>query len=289
MKALLKALSATLLLTLPPLLAAAPLPDWVGPRELDHPRLGQVLETRSGHWWSAAQLVEHLVDEPYVLVGEKHDNPDHHRLQHWLLAELHARRPQAALVMEMLDSGQQAAVDALQNQSLPDDGVLQQRLQWSKGWDWTLYGPLVRWGLTTPERLLAANLDRTEMRALYADPAPLAAVYADPARDQLAQIMRDSHCDQLPEAQVPAMLAIQQGRDQRISSVLAAAPTPALLLAGAFHVRKDLGAPLHWSAESAPVVVMLVEAGADLPGADQADYLWLTAATAEQDYCASLR
>lgn len=283
-----KALLAPLLLVLPSLLAAAPLPDWIGPRELDHPRLGQVLETSSGQWWSAAYLVERLSDEPYVLVGEKHDNPDHHRLQYWLLAQLHARRPQAALAMEMLDAGQQSAVDELKRQPPPDDAALQQQLQWSKGWDWALYGPVVRWGLTTSGSLLAANLDRTEIRALYADPESLAEVYGDQARDQLAQIMRDAHCNQLPESQVPAMLAIQQGRDQRMSAVLAAAPTPALLLAGGFHVRKDLGVPLHWSAKSAPVVVMLVEAGTDLPDSDQADYLWITPATAEQDYCADL-
>tara|TARA_R110000822_G_scaffold6295_7_gene26637 strand:- start:3636 stop:4496 length:861 start_codon:yes stop_codon:yes gene_type:complete len=286
---MMKALLATLVMLLPPLLAAAPLPEWVSPRELDHPRLGQMLETRTGEWLSVADLLERLVNEPYVLVGEKHDNPDHHRLQYWLLEQLHARRPQAALAMEMLDASQQASLDELQGQPLAEDAALQQRLQWSPGWDWDLYGPLVRWGLTKPQRLLAANLDTDEMRALYAEPAPLAAVYDAQARDQLAQIMRDSHCNQLPEAQVPAMIAIQQGRDQRMSEVLAAAPTPVMLLAGGFHVRKDLGVPLHWAADSAPVVVMLVEASAEMPADDQADYFWVTAATAEQDYCAELR
>ncbi|WP_339651503.1 ChaN family lipoprotein [Halopseudomonas pelagia] len=284
-----KVLFATVLMTLSSLLAAAPLPDWVSPRELDHPRLGQVLDTGNGEWLQAAELLERLVSEPYVLVGEKHDNPDHHRLQLWLLKQLQARRPQAALALEMLDTGQQAAVDELQKQSLPDASVLQQRLHWAEGWDWALYGPLVRWGLATPDRLLAANLTREDMRALYAEPVPLATVYDQRAREQLAEMMRDAHCNQLPEAQVPAMLAIQQGRDQRMSAVLAAAPTPVLLLAGSFHVRKDLGVPLHWSAEIAPVVLMLVEAGADLPGAGEADYVWVTAATAEQDYCADIR
>ena len=71
---------------------------------------------------------------------------------------------------------------------------------------------------------------------------------------------------------------------------LLAAPAPALLLAGGFHVRKDLGIPLHMKdlAGIEPVVLMLAEAGQTV-SAEQADYVWYTAALPEQDYCAQLR
>lgn len=284
-----KTLLTLVLFTLSPLVWAQAATEWLSPQGHEHPRLGQVLETDSGAWMDAEQLVSHLVVEPYVLVGEKHDNPDHHRLQLWLLEQLHARRPQAALAMEMLDAEQQALVGKLRGQPLPIDAELQRRLNWSEGWDWLLYGPLVRWGLATPRSLLAANLSRVEIRALYAEPVSLAPVYSEQARIELAQIMRDSHCNQLPDAQLPAMLAIQQGRDQRMAQVLKSAPTPVLLVAGGFHVRKDLGVPVHWLRETKPVVLMLVEAGSKLPGAHEADYAWITAATAARDYCADMR
>ena len=81
------------------------------------------------------------------------------------------------------------------------------------------------------------------------------------------------------------MLGIQQQRDMRMAEALAAAPAPSLLLAGNFHVRRDLGVPVHVEGE-APVVIMLHEAGKPMPGPEQADYLWLTPAAPEQDHCA---
>jgi uncharacterized iron-regulated protein len=267
-------------------LAQAELPSWQASEQLDHPHLGQVLDTATGQWLAAHELVERLAGAPRVLLGEKHDNPDHHALQHWLMIRLHERRAQGALVMEMLGPEQQAAVTALQGQPVPEDEQLASQINWSQGWDWALYGPLVRWGLTYPQSLLAANLGREEMLGFYRQPEPLTRAYDEQAREMLARIMRGSHCQKLPEAHVPAMLSIQQARDQRMAEVLRGAPAPALLVAGSFHVRKDLGVPLHWPAdEPAPLVVMLVEAGSDLPGAAEADFLWITPATAPRDYC----
>lgn len=266
---------------------AQELPSWISPEGLSDPHLGQVLDTANGIWLTPAMLVESLVSASHVLVGEKHDNPDHQRLQLWLLQNVHKARPQGALLMEMIDPSQQAAVDRLQGEA-PPDASLREELEWGAGWDWTVYGPLVRWGLAKPERLLAANLATDEMNAIYQKPEELADIYSQEARDALNHAIAISHCGKLPESQFPAMLAIQQQRDQRMVQQLVEAPTPALLLAGNYHVRKDLGVPLHWPAEGppAPLVVMLVEAGGALPDRTQADFVWLTAAQPETDYCA---
>jgi uncharacterized iron-regulated protein len=90
---------------------------------------------------------------------------------------------------------------------------------------------------------------------------------------------------------MPAMLAVQQQRDRRMAERLLAAPTPALLLAGAFHVRKDLGVPLHLKdlgASEGNAVLILAETGRTVT-AESADYVWYTAAQPEQDHCAQLR
>ncbi|MNY23053.1 hypothetical protein D3C86_1567010 [compost metagenome] len=110
-------------------------------------------------------------------------------------------------------------------------------------------------------------------------------------RATLLDDIRQSHCGLLPEAQMPAMLAVQQQRDRRMAERLMAAPTPALLLAGAFHVRKDLGVPLHLKdlgAGEGNAVLILAEAGKTVT-AENADYVWYTAAQPEQDHCAQLR
>jgi len=87
------------------------------------------------------------------------------------------------------------------------------------------------------------------------------------------------------------MLAVQQQRDRRMAERLLSASAPAVLLAGAFHVRKDLGVPLHLSdlgAKDGNVVLMLAEVGKTV-SAESADYVWYTAAQPEQDHCAKLR
>ena len=66
---------------------------------------------------------------------------------------------------------------------------------------------------------------------------------ADAVREPLLEQIRESHCGMLPDSQMPAMLAVQQQRDRRMAERLLAAPAPAMLFAGAFHVRRDLGVP----------------------------------------------
>jgi uncharacterized iron-regulated protein len=95
----------------------------------------------------------------------------------------------------------------------------------------------------------------------------------------------------LPETQLPAMLAVQQKRDQRMADQLDAAPKPTMLLAGAFHVRRDLGVPLHLENHDgrATARVLVLAEVADVVRAGQADFVWYTPAQPQQDYCAGVR
>jgi len=276
-------------MSLSAVLSAAELPAWQATEHRDAAHLGQVWDTRAQRWLDADQLVSELAGSERVVVGEKHDNLDHHRLQLWLLQQLDEQRPQAALLMEMLQPEQQAAVNALQHQPLPEADVLQMQLDWQEGWDWSLYGSLVLWGLQEPQRLLAANLGMQQMMRRYQRPPPISARYSSAARATLEQTLLDSHCGKLDPHHLPAMLAIQQGRDEQMARALAEAPAPALLLAGSYHARRDLGMPLHWRPQwsEAPIVVLLREAGqGEFPGPEQADFVWLTPALPEKDYCA---
>ncbi|HLD66653.1 MAG TPA: ChaN family lipoprotein, partial [Pseudomonas sp.] len=231
---------------------------------------------------------------PWVLVGEQHDNPDHHALQLWLLRSLARQRPSGSLLLEMLGPDQQARIDRAQamiRQGQPPQDLIG-ALAWQPGWDWSLYGPLVRYALAQSYPLLAANLSRPQMMQVYREQptfrGPLSTAKA--VQDALLADIRQSHCGLLPEAQLPAMLAVQQQRDRRMAEALLAAPAPAVLLAGAFHVRHDLGVPLHLADLGARpgLVLMLAEVGAGVTTA-QADYVWYSAAQPEQDHCATLR
>lgn len=256
------------------------------------PVIGEIRDLRSGQPLTAQELVTRLAKPSRLVVGEQHDNRDHHALQLWLLQALGERRPQGSLLLEMFTPDQQSRVDDVRRASTPP-ADLPGALAWQEGWDWDVYGPIVRFALTQPYPLLAANLDTLEVRAFYTRPATLngSRSNASSVKDELLQQINDSHCGLLPKSQMPAMLAVQQQRDRRMAERLLAAPTPSLLFAGAYHARKDVGVPIHvldLGAPEAPTVLMLAQQGSEVTKA-MADYVWYTPATPAPDYCAQMR
>lgn len=256
------------------------------------PVVGEIRDLRSGQALTAEELVARLETPSRLIVGEQHDNRDHHELQLWLLQSLGERRAQGSLLLEMLTPDQQPRVDDVRHASTPS-ADLPSALAWQSGWEWNLYGPIVRFALTQQYPLLAANLDTLEVRAVYANPPTLSGSRSNAAavKDELLKQVSDSHCGLLPKSQMPAMLAVQQQRDRRMAERLLAAPTPSLLFAGAYHARKDVGVPIHvldLGEPQAPVVLMLAEQGSEVTPA-MADYVWYTPATPPQDYCAQMR
>ncbi|MEN5046227.1 ChaN family lipoprotein [Pseudomonas koreensis] len=256
------------------------------------PVSGEIRDLHSGQVLTAQELLTRLAKPQQLIIGEQHDNADHHAAQLWLLRALGEQRPQGSLLLEMLTPDQQPKVDQVRHAATPPSD-LAAALAWQDGWDWNFYGPIVRFALTQPYPLLAANLDDGEIRAVYRQPPALNGVRSNAAsvKARLFEQISDSHCGLLPKSQMPAMLAVQQQRDRRMAERLLAAPMPALLLAGAWHARKDAGVPLHvldLGAARAPTVLMLAEQGAEVTAA-MADYVWYTPATPAQDYCAQMR
>jgi uncharacterized iron-regulated protein len=256
------------------------------------PITGQIRDLRTGRSLTAAELVARLAKPARVIVGEQHDNRDHHQLQLWLLQTLGQRRPQGSLLLEMLTPDQQLRVDDVRNASTPQID-LPGALAWQSGWDWDLYGPIVRFALGQPYPLLAANLSDNEVRAFYAQPPGLSGSRsnAPSVKDELLAQISGSHCGLLPKSKMPAMLAVQQQRDRRMAERLRAAPEPSLLFVGAYHARKDVGVPLHildLGEPEAPIVLMLAQQGSEVTPA-MADYVWYTPASPAPDYCEEMR
>ncbi|MFV3305964.1 ChaN family lipoprotein [Pseudomonas sp. NY15181] len=275
--------------------SAPPLPAWQSPEGRSSAELGVIRDLHSGEQLTPQQLLDRLASAPRVLVGEQHDNPDHHALELWLARALAERRPSGSVLMEMINPNQQSRVAAAQAAAARGEvptGLLG-ALAWQPGWDWSLYGPLVTWLVKQPAPLLSANLDRSEIMRIYAEQPVLEGVRSTTGtvRNSLLDDLRESHCGLLPAGQLPAMLAVQQQRDRRMAERLKAAPGPALMIAGGFHARRDLGVPLHLEdlgAGQGLQVLMLAEVGKTVAPA-QADYAWYTPALPPTDYCATLR
>jgi len=284
-------------------IAAGP-PAWQSPLYIEHILTGQIWDVRADAAITQAQLLSVLQQSRIAILGEKHDNPDHHTLQRTVLDALNTSGALAAVSFEMLDSSQQAALDTLANVDLQSEAAVRAHLQWDdEGWEWSFYGPLLLDAARAGVPVRAANISMDEMMAVYA--APLAPAVAEAlGESQIEQLFTqidESHCGMLPESQFPAMVRVQQARDAAMAGSLAAQEEGVqVLIAGNFHARRDLGVTNYLPAIDGPVVsVGILEVRPELQAPQEYlqafsaalpyDYLWFTPAVTSEDYCASLR
>src|SRR5258705_13575215 len=69
--------------------------EWESPVERAHPLVGRIWDVKAGAFISESTLVSRLAASRFVLLGERHDNPDHHALEAKLVRALieAGRRP----------------------------------------------------------------------------------------------------------------------------------------------------------------------------------------------------
>lgn len=291
---------------------------WESGLDAAHPLIGVVWDVNGHRWASEAELVARVQRSDVVLVGETHDNPDHHRLEARLLAAFAARHTTPAVVFEMLDREQQPIVDATLR-SRPDDvDALARAVGWaSSGWPaWSLYRPVFQAAVTANAVVLAGGIGRdAAMRIARDGPASYdpgldqAFSLHEPAPAEVDSAMRremgEAHCGLVPDEMLEPMVLVQRTRDALLAARLhegASRGHGALLIAGTGHVRRDRGVPAQlarlYGIES--LSVGLLEARASAPTPDEYarsfdakrlpfDYVWFTLRANDIDHCAELR
>jgi uncharacterized iron-regulated protein len=231
----------------------------------------------------------HAAPARLLLFGEQHDQPDQQRQVAAEVQALAARGKLAAVVLEMAE--QPHGTGALPRDA--DEAAVRDALQW-KGWPWEAYAAVVMNAVRAGVPVLGGNLPRSTMRAAMAD-GSLDALLDDAARALLAEAVRAGHCDLLPLAQQPGMVRIQIARDQAMARVAAQALRDAppgstvLLLAGAQHVSRDRGVPLHLVREQVPVPALQVVLFSPASDGLLADERRSAVFTPQEDHCAALR
>src|SRR5512142_2134997 len=85
---------------------------WLSTLHRDHPLVGKIWAGRAGRFVDEASLDDAMNGADLLLLGEVHDNPDHHLLQARFVREVVAAGPRPALALEMLTSDLQPQVDA---------------------------------------------------------------------------------------------------------------------------------------------------------------------------------
>jgi len=294
--------------------AAGYKPPWISTLDLSSPLVGQAWDAHT-HALVARDWVETpaLPETRFVLLGEKHDNPDHHLLQALALKRILGVKRHPAVLFEQIDLDLQPAIDAYLMQPNATVDGLEPVLEWKKrGWpEWSLYRPIFEVVMTAHLKILATGLGHELIRAVVkqgigALPAELAArlhlerPLAPELEASLDAELEASHCGFLPADKVAPMRLAQRVKDALMADLMLAHDTPdgAVLIAGNGHVRSDRGVPwyLHATRPEAHVLSVSfveVEHGVTEPAAyaaDQpADVLVFTPRLDDDDPCAEFQ
>jgi len=291
--------------------------EWESAVEKTHPLVGRIWDVKAGSFLAEDTLVARLVASRFVLLGERHDNPDHHALQAKLMRALVAAGRHPALGFEMLATDDAPAVIRYLARSPKDAAGLGDAVNWSRsGWpEWRFYQPIAQAALDAGVPIVAANLSRAATEAVRRNGLPglgpgltTQLKLSEPTpetRLAMTRELRESHCGQMPDATIDRMVDIQWARDARIAASLARGGQRdgAVLIAGAGHVRSDRGVPVHLALQApgatiASVAFVEVEAAATKPGDYAArfgaetlpfDYVWFTPKVDDADPCEKLK
>jgi uncharacterized iron-regulated protein len=283
---------------------------WEAPLGRDHPLTGRIWDVGRSRFIEPDALAARLTAARFVLLGEKHDNPDHHRLQAWVLRALIAAGRRPAVAFEMLTTADAPALARHLALAPRDAAGIGPAVDWNRsGWpDWEYYRPIAEAALEAGLPVVAANIPSAVARAVARgdtarlEPGLVARYQLDrgPAAVEAAMAteIRDAHCGHLPDRLVPGMVTAQRARDARMAeSLLTTERDGGVLIAGAGHVRTDRGVPAYLRARRPDATITslaFLEVDPRRPSPRESgdrpyDYVWYTPRMADGDPCERFR
>jgi uncharacterized iron-regulated protein len=286
---------------------------WTATLGAEHPLVGTVWSTADQRALTRAELEQRLADARFVLLGETHDHPDHHRLQGELIASLiEGEGSGPAVAYEMLDPDRQADIDAFADTGEQAVDAFAKLVDWEhSGWpEWALYRPAFAPVIDAKLPILAAQFTRNQSKQFMTsglgmlDPATVERYgLAQPLDAELQSLWLDemfaSHCDMVPREQLGGMVEIQRIRDAVMADAMlrgAEAREQVVLVAGTGHTR-DVAVPrlLQMTGIAEPQIVSVGFVAVDGEileahdyGADH-DILVFTPGVEREDPCAAMR
>jgi uncharacterized iron-regulated protein len=273
-----------------------------------HPLTGRIYQVATGRFVDQAAMTADLAQADFVLVGERHGNPDHQRLEAALVDALQAQggRPRA-IAFEMIPSDRQLDLVEYRKRHPDDPDGLGGAVGWATlGWpDWARYAPIAGAAYQHGAEVVAADLSPAQSRAVFREgPSVLqAAMVRRTGLDQelppnleegLVQELRAAHCDPVPDSMVAGMVSVERARDAMMADRLATVGGRAggVLIAGTGQVRTDRGVPWYL-ARMRPQARILSVGLLEVPGNIQSvpsglpfDYVWFTSPTGGGQPCA---
>jgi uncharacterized iron-regulated protein len=247
------------------------------------------------------EVIEAARGAGIVILGEIHDNPQHHENQRAITAALQP----AALVFEMIPQALEAEVNDLRAEGAGADEIAA-ALGWEEsGWpDFAHYAAILE---AAPEaRVFGAGQPAEDVERAMEEGA--AAVFGPDATnygldkplkpdEQAAReaLQARAHCDALPEEMLPRMVAAQRFRDAGLADAALWARTmtgdgQVVVIAGSGHADKRRGVPAALKVAAPEVKVLSVGQLEAMPkDAAAFDKILLAPAPEREDPCLELK
>lgn len=291
---------------------------WIVKPQNDHPLIGKIWATKHNKFIAAGELADALSINDFILLGEVHDNPDHHKLQAWLINKIvrHNRKP--VIIMEMIDEEQQPGLDEYIKEYKNPTADLGRAIGWSKkGWpDWSIYRPIARTAYAHRLKIAYGSAKKETTRniskkgfdgidAAFARQLTLDKNIGSNLVTNLTKELEASHCGLLKGQPLRKMAKVQHFRDALMANQMMSAGERrgAFLIAGNGHVRTDRGVPYFLKRQDPyylSVSLMLVEVTdgenepdnlvpKDSSGQPATDFVWFTPKKKRPDPCKKLK
>ena len=281
----------------------------------DHPLAGKIWDMNSRSYIDEAALIAKTNKADVVLLGEIHDNPQHHEYQQKLLKAriTSSSRPSLmpALMMEQLNADDQPTLDfALANR---DRGAaLSDATKLIKFADWKTYQPFISIAVDNKLPVIAANVSNQKLQPViwrgysaYDDGElkrlMVEEVWSESRQKYLVTHMGGAHCGQLRDELRAGLTRSQRLRDaMMVDTAVASISRGVVAIVGSSHARRDIGLPLYFAARDPKAHILSVAFVEVSPGvtdpktyaSDSAtgeapfDVIWFTPRVERADPCA---
>jgi uncharacterized iron-regulated protein len=227
----------------------------------DHPLVGKIWDMKSRSFIDEATLLARINAANVLLLGEIHDNLQHHELQQKLLNARIASGARPAVMMEQLNAENQPALDqALAGNNR--DEVLSSVTKLIKFTDWQFYRPFLVIAVDNKLPVIAANISNQQLQpviwngfAAYdaGDLKRLAVeqVWSENREKYLVRNMGGAHCGKLKDELRTGLSRSQRLRDALMAdSAMASIGRGIVGIIGSSHARRDIGLPLYFAARA---------------------------------------
>jgi len=291
--------------------------EWVSAYAREHPLVGRIWSVGEQKFVDPEIMVKTLGGAAFILLGEKHDNADHHQIQAWLSGQVLGSGRKMAVAFEMFGVDKTKVLEDFHETGSKDAADIAALTEWeNSGWpSWSLYQPIAQSALDAGMPILAANLSRQQTKAMMQQGNAvlgertvkrlrLDETLPEPVAVAKAEELISSHCNMLPEAMVQPMVKTQTAKDAMMADVMIKAEESnelegVILIAGLGHARSDWGVPWHLARrnpEKSVISVGMLEVDADFEEPSQYaanwdvpklpfDFVWFTPRSDEDDPC----